>query len=80
MEKCGCTVVFIGELYPAVRTAISYCPLHAAAPLMLEALKNEVMQLANMAAMVDPVETQEYMTSIYAAIAAATVSKATEVE
>ena len=46
-------------------------PLIKAAPLMLEALKNDVMQLANMAAMVDLVATQEAMTSVYAAIAAA---------
>ena len=73
-EKCGCSILRIGDRdwtgYPP-ELVISYCPLHAAAPLMLEALKNEAIGLANMAAMVDPVETEDRMTSVYAAIAAA---------
>ena len=63
---CNCR-----PINPNCKSGVIFCPLHAAAPKLLEALKNEVMQLANMAAMVDPVTTQEYMTSIYAAIATA---------
>ena len=42
-EKCGCKIVYghklhdVGLLTDTV--TISYCPLHAAAPLLLEALK-----------------------------------------
>lgn len=61
---CGC-------YYDHALVVIVHCPLHSAAPLMKAALKNEVIQLANMAAMVDPIQTQEYMTSVYAAIATA---------
>ena len=42
-EKCGCCVVMIGEpdtIGIIGRTVISYCPLHATAPLMLEACKS----------------------------------------
>ena len=61
---CGCVIYHM-------TARVKFCPLHAAAPLMLEALKNEAIGLANMAAMVDPVETEDRMTSVYAAIAAA---------
>jgi len=67
---CGCTIDYErGRMLDA--SGVTFCPLHAAAPLMLEALKNEAIGLANMAAMVDPVETEDRMTSVYAAIAAA---------
>ena len=73
-EKCRCLILRIGDRdwtgYPP-ELVISYCPLHTAAGQMLETLKDEAIQLANMAAMVDPVETEELMTSVYAAIAAA---------
>jgi hypothetical protein len=38
MEKCGCTVTKAIRHYHPV-DLINYCPLHAAAPQMLEALK-----------------------------------------
>ena len=45
--------------------------LIAAAPALLAACTHEVVELANLAAMVDPDLTYELMTSVYAAIAAA---------
>ena len=61
-KTCGCY---------ASQEGFFFCPLHAAAPQLLEALKNDAIGLANMAAMLDPVETEDRMTSVYAAIAAA---------
>jgi hypothetical protein len=45
--------------------------LIAAAPDLLEACENEVIELANLAMMVDPRYTQELMSAVYAAIAKA---------
>ncbi len=45
--------------------------LIAAAPKMLAVLQHDVIEIANLAAMVDPVQTQEYMESVYDAIAKA---------
>ena len=45
--------------------------LIAAAPDLLAACKLEVIELANMAAMIDPTVTRIYMEAVYAAIAKA---------
>jgi hypothetical protein len=45
--------------------------LIAAAPDLLEVCENEVIELANLAMMVDPIYTQELMAGVYAAIAKA---------
>jgi len=47
-EKCGCSILRIGDRdwtgYPP-ELVISYCPLHAAAPLTLAACKTALFQL-----------------------------------
>ena len=78
-EKCGCySKVFVetnAEKIETFRVEVIYCHLHAAAPLMMEALRelpgylyydNRVKGYQ-----IDPKSAEEMIIKIYAAIAAA---------
>ena len=55
--------------YDALHAA--YCRVAAERDALLTVLEHDVIEIANLAAMVDPAQTAEYMTAVYDAIAKA---------
>ena len=53
IEECGCNLLWgevqIQGVMPKTGFAITYCPLHSAAPALLEALENTLDGLRNVA-------------------------------
>ena len=72
-EKCGCSILRIGDRdwtgYPP-ELVISYCPLHAAAPLTLAACKTALYYIDLTGDGVSSAE-QNAKVALHAAIAAA---------
>ena len=73
-EKCGCyTKVFVetnAEKIETFRVDVFYCPLHAAAPLMLEACKMAELLFVSIFDVYD-VNTKNTVRKLRTAIAAA---------